>query len=45
MMTRKESTSLKVCGVLTVCHCESSKATTSAPGMSWRMNFQPALKL
>src|ERR1035441_3971010 len=45
MMTRKESTSLKVCGVLTVSHLESSKETSWAPGTSARMNFQPALKL
>ena len=45
MMTRNESTSLNVCGVLTLSHCESSNDGTSAPGTSWRMNLQSALKL
>src|SRR5271157_373826 len=45
MITRNESTSLNECGVETVSHRESSNDTSWAPGTSWRMNFQPALKL
>jgi hypothetical protein len=45
MMTRKESTSFMVCGVLTVSHFESSKATSCAPTMSPFVNLQFALKL
>src|SRR5664279_4988609 len=45
MITRNESTSLNECGVLTVSHWESSNDTSWAPGTSWRMNFQPGLKL
>ena len=37
---RNESTSLKVCGVLTVVQEESSKPGASAPATSSRMNFQ-----
>src|SRR5450759_810719 len=45
MITRNESTSLNECGVLTVSHRESSNDTSWAPGTSWRMNFQPELRL
>src|ERR1019366_2840431 len=45
MITRNESTSLNECGVLTVSHRESSNDISWAPGTSWRMNFQPELKL
>ena len=48
MSVRKLSTSLKVCGVLTVFHLESSKATASAPTalLSFSLkNFHAASKL
>jgi hypothetical protein len=45
MILRKESTSLKLCGKLTVVQAESSKPGDSAPGTSSRMNFQFRLKL
>ena len=44
MILRNESTSLKLCGVLTVVQLESSKAGASAPPTSCRMNFQSKLK-
>jgi hypothetical protein len=44
MILRKESVSLKLCGKLTVVQAESSKPGASAPGTSWRMNFQFKLK-
>src|ERR1039458_5628414 len=45
MIFLKESTSLKLCGVLMVVHCESSKARASAPGTSSRINRQLRFKL
>src|ERR1035441_6613395 len=45
IITRNESTSLNECGVLTVSHRESSNNISWASGTSWRMNFQPELKL
>src|ERR1700744_4137012 len=44
MIVRKESMSLKVCGVLIVTHLASSKLGISAPGTSSRMNFQSRLR-
>src|ERR1700734_2220905 len=44
MILRKESTSLKLCGVLIVAHWESSKPGDSAPVTSSRMNLQSRLK-
>src|ERR1035441_6704742 len=44
MSLRKESTSLKLWGVATVVHLESSKSGTSALGTSSRMNLQSRLK-
>src|ERR1035438_7510755 len=44
MSLRKESTSLKLWGVATVVHLESSKSGTSAPETSSRMNLQSWLK-
>src|ERR1035437_2007706 len=45
MIVRNESTSLKLCGVATVAHFESSEAEASAPDTSSRMNLQSWLKL
>jgi hypothetical protein len=44
MSLRKESTSLKLWGVATAVHLESSKSGTSALGTSSRMNLQSRLK-
>src|SRR5665213_3301517 len=44
MIVRKESTSLKLCGVATVDHLESSNAGASAPATSSRIKRQSQLK-